>query len=426
MSSTQSDPDALRGVIDVQARELLRLRRALVAMRSVATERLRILDRLAAERGLRVAPAISDMNGTTASMISTPESIEETRTEIQRLRSELEVATVRSMWRRIGRKAGLAKALWWESIDWQPEGAGGSAQGDGNAEASDLALKGELARLRGFAAELRLSRWRQLGHRLRLERRMSWDGPAKAGAEKLDLRSVFVASDPRPHRSSYEGFIEYSSKSFIAECRAHAVDVVLDVGANTGQFASGLRRSGFQGQILSFEPLSAAHQALRKAAENDPLWTIMDRCAVGATAGSASINIAGNSASSSLLPMLDRHKDAAPHSAYEGSEECPVVTLDDVIDSTFRDRTTLFGLKIDTQGFEAQVLAGLSRHRGSVKVILCELSLVPLYDGGPVMTEVCRILADLGYRCVALSPEFEDPRSGELLQVDGVFVRRDS
>ena len=94
------------------------------------------------------------------------------------------------------------------------------------------------------------------------------------------------------------------------------------------------------------------------------------------------------------------------------------------IGQTFSDATTQFGLKIDTQGYEAAVLAGLRRYHDQVKVIVCEMSLAPLYADGPSMSELCHLLAELGYRCVALGPEFEDPRTGELLQANGVFVKR--
>ena len=70
------------------------------------------------------------------------------------------------------------------------------------------------------------------------------------------------------------------------------------------------------------------------------------------------------------------------------------------------------------------MLAGLKRNHDRVKVIFCELSLVPLYAGGPTMFELCHLLAELGYRCIAFGPAFEDPRTGQLLQVDGIFVKQ--
>ena len=201
--------------------------------------------------------------------------------------------------------------------------------------------------------------------------------------------------------------------------------MIFDVGANSGQFAQGVRGAGYNGHLISFEPLSDAHAALAASAAEDPLWDVVDRCAVGASDGSAEINVAGNSYSSSLLPMLRLHRDAAPESAYRGTETTPVVTLDSFIEQTFTDPTMSIGLKIDTQGYEAQVLAGLDRQAHRVKVVVCEMSLLPLYDGAPTMPELCHLLSAMGFRCVALGPEFEDPRSGDLLQVDGVFVRKE-
>src|SRR5258708_7328948 len=51
------------------------------------------------------------------------------------------------------------------------------------------------------------------------------------------------------------------------------VDCVFDVGANTGQYAAMLRREvGFQGLIISFEPIPKVARALRAVAKGDPLW----------------------------------------------------------------------------------------------------------------------------------------------------------
>jgi len=211
---------------------------------------------------------------------------------------------------------------------------------------------------------------------------------------------------------------------FLKECREFATDVILDVGANNGLFGESVRRLGYRGHLVSFEPLSQAHAALTATASVDPLWDVVERCAVGASEGSAKINIAGNSYSSSMLPMLDRHRETAPGSEYRGTEQCPIITLDAFIERTFSDPTTLFGIKIDTQGYEAEVLAGLKRNHDRVKVIFCELSVLPLYAHAPLMGELCHLLAELNYRCVALSPVFWDRRNGELLQVDGIFVKQ--
>jgi len=81
------------------------------------------------------------------------------------------------------------------------------------------------------------------------------------------------------------------------------IDLVLDVGANFGQFAQQCRASGYQGKIISFEPAITAHATLLRTASSDPLWTVADRVALGATNGETEINIAANSFSSSILPF---------------------------------------------------------------------------------------------------------------------------
>ena len=79
------------------------------------------------------------------------------------------------------------------------------------------------------------------------------------------------------------------------------VDLVLDVGANTGQFAAKLRSAGFAGEIVSFEPLAAEHRQLVSAASRDPKWHVHERGAVGNRDGEITINVAGNSVSSSVF-----------------------------------------------------------------------------------------------------------------------------
>jgi FkbM family methyltransferase len=407
------DADGLLRIVEAQASDLVRLRRALLSAQTVAAQRLQV-----------VHGGAGDWVRSTALK------------EITRIQEAISDVIERSRWRQIGQRLGLAKRLAWETGHWQSDLAETTAEStpsvDGRTQGPSIKqLLIELERLYGLLDHLRLSRWRKLGHWLGLAKRLPWESggwrdPLLIRPFPSEEAGSFPSKGVRPEtsRSSHDRFIEYANKRFLEECRGFATDVILDVGANTGQFAEGLRAGGYHGHIISFEPLSSAHATLIAAAVSDPLWDVAERCAVGASDGMAEINIAGNSYSSSLLPMLDLHREAAPQSAYLGTEPCRVVTLDSYIEQTFADPTTLFGLKIDTQGYEAQVLAGLKRNHDRVKVIVCEMSLARLYAHGPSMSELCHLLAELGYRCVALGPELEDPRTGELLQANGVFVKR--
>ena len=128
------------------------------------------------------------------------------------------------------------------------------------------------------------------------------------------------------------------------------IDLVLDVGANVGQFSSELRSVGYNGILVSFEPLSAAHTALSKAADRDPKWRVHPRSAIGDHDGEIEINIAGNSVSSSVLPMTELHSLAAEGSAYVGVESVSLRRLDSIAPAYLAKARRPF-LKIDTQGF---------------------------------------------------------------------------
>lgn len=200
------------------------------------------------------------------------------------------------------------------------------------------------------------------------------------------------------------------------------IDLILDVGANTGQFAAEIREYGYKGRIVSFEPLSDAYAGLQKACTRDSLWKAHPRCALGDHEGEVEINIAGNSESSSILPMLEAHRSAAPASAYKSREVVPVKTLDAVAGQYLKEARAPF-LKIDTQGFEWHVLDGARETLPLIKGILVELSLVPLYEGQHLWRDVIDRLEAAGFTLWAFRPVFSDLKQGRSLQVDGIFYR---
>lgn len=213
-----------------------------------------------------------------------------------------------------------------------------------------------------------------------------------------------------------------SETQLLAAINQKKIDLIFDIGANIGQFSSGIRNKGFKGRIVSFEPLSDARKQLLKNSSDDKNWLVHDQVAIGDQSGFIEINIAGNSVSSSVLPMLESHATAASGSAYISKEKVSIVPLDSIAHLYIDSSSSLF-IKIDTQGYEWQVLNGATETLKRAKGILCELSLVPLYDGQHLWKEIIMRLEAEGFVLWAIQKGFIDPHDGRTLQIDAIFLR---
>nr|WP_231976856.1 FkbM family methyltransferase [Mycobacterium sp. E740] len=209
----------------------------------------------------------------------------------------------------------------------------------------------------------------------------------------------------------------------VRQMDAHNVDVVLDIGANAGRYANDLRHAGYTRRIVSFEPLSSQFSVLKRQSDADDNWEAFPY-ALGEQNGTATLNVAANAGeSSSILPMLKAHEDSAPAAKYIGTEDVQIRTLDSLAAELFSPGNKVF-IKADVQGYENSVLAGaksvLNDHCVGLQL---ELSLVPLYEGGMLYREAIDVAESIGFSLTGLIPGFTDPRSGRLMQADGIFFR---
>lgn len=202
----------------------------------------------------------------------------------------------------------------------------------------------------------------------------------------------------------------------------HNVSVVLDVGANVGQFALAIRNAGYDGRLVSFEPLQKAHTELLQASSVDPEWDIAPRVAIGSEVGEVEMNVACNSFSSSAMEMLPDLVKAVPDSARVSVERAPMMPLD-IASRKFVSEQDVTFIKVDTQGYEGQVLDGATEVLNQAIGLHVELSLIPLYDGQPLFEEIVERIRDAGFGLWGIWSGIHDPESGRMLQVDGTFFR---
>jgi FkbM family methyltransferase len=202
------------------------------------------------------------------------------------------------------------------------------------------------------------------------------------------------------------------------------VNAVLDVGANTGQYALGLRRWGYDGHIISFEPVRAVYEAVHVLAREDPKWTVHP-FALGRQASTAPIHITHNSLFSSFLTPNAYVQERFGHSGQlQRVEEVPVQRLDVILDQVTAHVTQprLF-LKMDTQGCDLEVWAGLGTRREALVGLQSEVSVMPLYERMPAMCEAIAAYESAGFSLSGLFPVCRDQTLGRVIEFDCVLVR---
>lgn len=202
---------------------------------------------------------------------------------------------------------------------------------------------------------------------------------------------------------------------------SRGVTLFLDVGANVGQTGLGLRRAGYRGRIVSFEPLAECFAKLEQTSGSDPLWQAF-HLALGETSDNAEIGVSKNLQSSSLLPVTQHYVEAYYRNAYTRHEVTRVERLDTLLPDLARPDDVIH-LKMDTQGYERFVLAGASGVIDRIYSVRMEVAVAEMYEREMILPQAITMMTGLGFLLIDATPAFRDPRSGELLHLDLLFRR---
>lgn len=204
------------------------------------------------------------------------------------------------------------------------------------------------------------------------------------------------------------------------------VNCVLDVGANKGQFARRLRRSGYRGHIVSFEPVPDVFGELESAAAGDRKWAVYPY-ALGREDGSIEMKVVSGTMSSALDPSeygeqrYKRFRNIRP-------VDVPLRRLDGLLDEITPDGLDdpRWYLKLDTQGYDLEVFAGLGSRVTEVVAMQSEMALLSVYEDSPRLPVALETYEAAGFEVSGMFPVTREKGTGRVLEFDCVLVRADA
>lgn len=163
-------------------------------------------------------------------------------------------------------------------------------------------------------------------------------------------------------------------------CKHYGIQHVFDIGANKGQFAEYLFSLGYEGGIISFEPTLNAYEVLKTKAEKNKNWIVPDSMAIGAADTSIQFHEYKDSVFNSVLEIDAKFAKDKAYLEKISTREVPMKKLDTIASNFFDIKTQNFLLKIDTQGFEKEVLEGAKETLKFASMIKIEVPIKPIYE----------------------------------------------
>ena len=200
--------------------------------------------------------------------------------------------------------------------------------------------------------------------------------------------------------------------------RQFEINCVLDVGANTGGYARLLRRLGYRGKIVSFEPNPDAFAVLRGEFRDDPAW--QGQCvALGSSRGRVAFHVATSNNESSFLDRPEGDWVARV-------DEVELIPLDALFADLVKplDRPRVF-LKMDTQGYDLEVIRGATACLDGIVAIQSEVSVQPLYEGMTHYTDALAHYESLGYTLMHLALVLRGKKHENVVEYDALMARLD-
>ena len=202
----------------------------------------------------------------------------------------------------------------------------------------------------------------------------------------------------------------------------YGIDLVIDIGASTGEYAKMLRRFGYKNYIFSVEPVSKSFNLLNKNCSSDKKWSSRQYIISTQEKNKIKINVSKDFDNSSILSSTDLHLKNHKGAEFSYSEEIKSRSLDQLLNDEVGTQKNMM-LKIDTQGTESDILKSGNSSLDKFKLIQIELSIHKLYSGQKLWIEIIQFMQERKFKVWNVIPGYKKKDNGQLLQLDAIFYK---
>jgi|SRR5580692_2481925 FkbM family methyltransferase len=219
-------------------------------------------------------------------------------------------------------------------------------------------------------------------------------------------------------RAAYNSFIIWIKRLALPSAR-----VIVDVGANHGDFANAANTCFPKAEVIVVEPLPKMQMCLDKIIRDQHKNWRLIKCAMGAEPGTFPLFIdEEHDDISSLVGFSPEYLKANPRAQSSEKLVCEVRTLDKTAAEMEIDRIDI--LKIDVEGFEFEVMKGAAHILGKTCAVIVEVSLVRKTGGSALLVEMLELLTKHGFEIVNVIPSLFDPQEPWRPREFNILARR--
>ena len=203
----------------------------------------------------------------------------------------------------------------------------------------------------------------------------------------------------------------------------YEINLVIDIGASTGEYAKMLRRFGYDKYIFSVEPVSKSFKILNENCSSDKKWSSKQYIISKQNKNKIKINVSKDFDNSSILNSTELHLKNHKGAEFFYTEEIDSKSLDQLLNEDIDIQKNMM-LKIDTQGTESDILESGDASLDKFKLIQVELSIQKLYSNQKLWTEVVQFMKEKGFDVWNIIPGYKQKDKGQLYQFDAIFYKK--